>query len=70
MRNLAATFGVALVVAFTTTGEPGSIDGFRKVWWLLVASGVAVSLLSTRLPRPALATTSATAAPVPVEAHA
>jgi EmrB/QacA subfamily drug resistance transporter len=72
MRNLAATFGVALVVAFTTSGEPGSIDGFRKVWWLLVASGVAVSLLSTRLPRPAVATTTvaATPPPLPVEAHA
>jgi MFS family permease len=57
MRNLAATFGVALVVAFTTTA-PGSIDGFRKVWWVLVGSGVSVSLLSTRLPRPAMAAVS------------
>ncbi len=71
MRNLAATFGVALVVAFTTTGVPGSIDGFRKVWWVLVASGLAVSLLSTRLPRMARRPeVVAATAPVVLEAHA
>jgi EmrB/QacA subfamily drug resistance transporter len=70
MRNLAATLGVALVVAFTTAGAPGSIDGFRKVWWVLVASGVAVSLLSSRLPRPATAAATSPAELAPLEVHA
>ncbi|MGD9702037.1 MAG: DHA2 family efflux MFS transporter permease subunit [Acidimicrobiia bacterium] len=54
IRNLGATFGVALVVAFTTGLAPGdALDGFHRVWWLLVASGVGVSLLATRLGRAA-----------------
>jgi EmrB/QacA subfamily drug resistance transporter len=49
-RNLAATFGVALVVAFTSGAAGDPLDSFHKVWWLLVVSGVAVTLLATRLP--------------------
>jgi len=51
VRYLGSTLGVALVVAFTSevTGDP--LDGFHHLWWLLVAAGVAVSLLSTRLTR-------------------
>ena len=53
VRNLGATFGVALVVAFVSGLAPeDAMDGFRRVWWLLVISGVLVSLLSTRLVRP------------------
>ena len=52
IRNLGATFGVALVVAFTAGLTPANaLDGFHKVWTLLVASGVAVSLLSTNIRR-------------------
>ena len=52
VRNLGATFGVALVVAFTSDLAPGAeLDGFHRVWWLLVASGVVVSLFSSRLVR-------------------
>jgi EmrB/QacA subfamily drug resistance transporter len=60
VRYLGSTLGVALVVAFTSevTGDP--LDGFHRLWWLLVAAGVAVSLLSTRL-------TPVTAAPVRAE---
>jgi EmrB/QacA subfamily drug resistance transporter len=60
VRYLGSTLGVALVVAFTSevTGDP--LDGFHHLWWLLVAAGVAVSLLSTRL-------TPVTAAPVRAE---
>ena len=52
IRNLGATFGVALVVAFTAPlAADELLDGFRRVWWLLVVSGLGVSLLATRLVR-------------------
>ena len=52
IRYLGSTFGVALVVALTTglSGD-AALDGFHHVWWLLVACGVAVSVLSSRLVR-------------------
>jgi len=50
MRYLGSTFGVALVIAFTTVvGHRISTDDFHRVWWLLVGCGVAVSLFSARL---------------------
>jgi EmrB/QacA subfamily drug resistance transporter len=53
VRNLGATLGVAAAVAFTAGITPATaLDSFHKVWWLLVISGVAVSILTTRLPRP------------------
>jgi EmrB/QacA subfamily drug resistance transporter len=52
VRNLGATLGVAVAVAFTAELTPATaIDSFHHVWWLLVGSGVAVSILTTRLPR-------------------
>jgi hypothetical protein len=65
VRYLGSTLGVALVVAFTT-GLAGddALDGFHRVWGLLVGCGLAVSLLSTRLAR------QPAAAPVSVEAAA
>ncbi len=52
VRNLGATLGVAAVVAFTASLAPSTaLDSFRNVWWLLVISGVSVSLLTSRLPR-------------------
>ena len=49
LRNLGATFGVALTVAFTAIGRPRSaLDAFHHVWWLLAACGVTVSLLAAR----------------------
>ena len=52
VRNLGSTFGVALVVAFTTgLTAVNVLDGFHRVWWLLAGCGLAVSLLSTRLIR-------------------
>ncbi|MEO6125465.1 MAG: DHA2 family efflux MFS transporter permease subunit [Ilumatobacteraceae bacterium] len=52
IRNLGSTFGVALVIAFTT-GRTAStaLDGFHHVWWLLAVCGLLVSLLSSRLVR-------------------
>ena len=44
------------VVALTSDLTPATaLDGFHHVWWLLVASGVTVSLLSTRLVTPGFA---------------
>ena len=51
VRNLGATLGVALAVAFTTRGPAASIAGFQRVWWLLVVSGLSVTALSSLLPR-------------------
>jgi MFS family permease len=52
IRNLAATLGVALVVAFTGKLTPETaLDRFHHVWWLLSCSGACVSLLSVFLPR-------------------
>jgi len=32
-----------------------ALDAFHHVWWLFVISGIGVSLLTSRLPRPAVA---------------
>ncbi len=57
VRNLGATLGVAVVVAFTAELAPENVlDTFHRVWWLLVGCGVVVSLLATRLPRRITAT--------------
>ena len=70
VRNLGATLGVAIVVALTSDLTPATaLDGFHHVWWLLVASGVTVSLLSTRLVTPGFATRRPDAARSPVGAE-
>jgi len=55
VRYLGSTLGVALVVAFTTGVTGDALDGFQQLWWLLVACGIAVSVLSSRLVRPVTA---------------
>ena len=56
VRNLGATLGVAVAVAFTAGITPvTALDAFHHVWWLLVISGVVVSILTSRLPRRAVA---------------
>jgi EmrB/QacA subfamily drug resistance transporter len=52
LRYLGSTLGVALVVAFTSGATGDALDGFHHLWWLLIACGIAVSVLSTRLARP------------------
>jgi hypothetical protein len=52
LRYLGSTLGVALVVAFTSGVTGDALDGFHHLWWLLIACGIAVSVLSTRLARP------------------
>ena len=54
LRNLGATFGVALTIAFTADAVGGSpLDAFHRVWWLLAGCGVrGVAARATRLVRP------------------
>lgn len=48
-RYLGGSFGIALVIAFTTAHA--GLDGFRLVWLVITTVGLAVSLASTRLTR-------------------
>ena len=59
VRNLGATLGVALAIAFTSDlTRTTMLAGFHRVWWLLAASGLVVTLLSALLPRRASAATA------------
>jgi EmrB/QacA subfamily drug resistance transporter len=52
LRNLGATLGVALVLAFNSNPvAAAAMNGFHRTWWLLIVSGAAVSLVSFFLPR-------------------
>ena len=63
VRNLGATLGVALVLAFTAdVGPATAITAFHRVWFLLVASGVTVTLIAVRLPRRSAVVVSSEAA--------
>ena len=63
VRNLGSTFGVALVVAFTTgLTAVNALDGFHHIWWLLAVCGFTVSVLSSRLVRIAAPANPAVAA--------
>jgi EmrB/QacA subfamily drug resistance transporter len=48
-RYLGGSFGIALVIAFTSART--GIDGFRHGWLLIAAVGLVVTLASTRLTR-------------------
>lgn len=48
-RYLGGSFGIALVIAFTSAHA--GIDGFRRGWVLISVVGLVVSLASTRLTR-------------------
>jgi len=51
VRNLGATFGVALVLAFVADITPATaIDSFHNAWWVLIVSGLAVTASALRLP--------------------
>ena len=69
IRQLGGTIGVALTIALV--GRPSSLDaalaGFDRVWWLLVAGGLATSALCLGLNtrRAAVPVTAG----VPAEAH-
>ena len=58
VRQMGQTLGVALFVA--VLGVPGpdeAIDRFQRIWLLVVAGGVVISLAATRLHRPVAAPT-------------
>ena len=48
-RYLGGSFGIALIIAFTSTRV--GINGFRHAWLLIAGVGLVVSLASTRLTR-------------------
>lgn len=67
VRQMGATFGVALFVAVLGTPSPAEVmDRFERVWWLVVAGGVLISVAALALRRPAPAAPGAAVAP-PVE---
>jgi EmrB/QacA subfamily drug resistance transporter len=52
LRQIGSTIGVAAAVAIVGTAAAGDLlDRYRGVWWLIVGSGVAVSLVATQLRR-------------------
>jgi EmrB/QacA subfamily drug resistance transporter len=52
LRQIGSTIGVAAAVAITGTAVAGDLLGrYRGVWWLIVASGLGVSLIATQLRR-------------------
>ena len=52
IRQLGATFGVALVVSFIGGATAAdALSRFHRAWWLLVVCGILTSLLSLGLPR-------------------
>ena len=69
MRQLGATFGVALVVSFIAGASAGdALSHFQRAWWMVIACGTLTSLVAVALPtaaRRAVAT-----GPVPVVAAA
>ena len=57
VRQLGATFGVALVVSFVAGATAADLLGrFQRAWWLLVVCGLVTSAIALLLPRPARVT--------------
>ncbi|RNL78447.1 DHA2 family efflux MFS transporter permease subunit [Nocardioides marmorisolisilvae] len=66
IRQLGATFGVALTVALLGNLTPETVlDKFHDVWWMLVISGVVTSAAALALPKVARAAAPATLDPTP-----
>jgi EmrB/QacA subfamily drug resistance transporter len=66
MRQLGATFGVALVVSFIAGATAtDALAHFQRAWWMVIACGTLTSVVAVALPHPARAT-----APAPVAAMA
>jgi MFS family permease len=63
MRQLGATFGVALVVSFIAGATPGdALAHFQRAWWMVIACGTLTSVVAVALPHPVRATATAPAA--------
>jgi hypothetical protein len=57
IRQLGATFGVALTVALLgTVTAANALDKFHDVWWMLTICGVLTSAAALALPKVAHAT--------------
>jgi hypothetical protein len=68
MRQLGATFGVALVVSFIAGATPAdALSHFQRAWWMVIACGTLTSVVALALPHRVRATATATA-PAVVEA--
>jgi len=53
IRQLGATFGVALVISFIADATPvDALDHFHHAWWMIVVCGALTSLVALALPRP------------------
>ena len=69
MRQLGATFGVALVVSFIAGATAGdALAHFQRAWWMIIACGTLTSLVAVALPDPARR--AAATGPVPAVAAA
>ena len=52
MRQLGATFGVALVVSFIAGATAAdALSHFRRAWWMIIACGTLTSVVALALPR-------------------
>jgi hypothetical protein len=51
LRQLGGTLGVALTVGFTSgaTGIDDALARFDRIWWIIVAGGLATTVLSIPL---------------------
>jgi EmrB/QacA subfamily drug resistance transporter len=58
VRQFGGTFGVAITVAFLS-GDVAALTAFDRIWWVIVAGGVATSLLSLPMRTRTTATVSA-----------
>ncbi len=62
MRQLGATFGVALVVSFIAGATPGdALSHFQRAWWMVIACGTLTSVVAFALPHPVRAKAAAPA---------
>ena len=51
MRQLGATFGVALVVSFIAGATAAdALSHFQRAWWMIIACGTLTSLVAVALP--------------------
>lgn len=65
MRQLGATFGVALVVSFIAGATAANaLSHFQRAWWMVIACGTLTSVVALALPRPARVSATAPVAAV------
>lgn len=68
IRQLGATFGIALTVALLGTVTPlNALDHFQRVWWMLAICGALTSVAALALPRGVRGSDTSTLEPVTSE---